>query len=58
MVGGWEVFPLIDFLCLRSDALGSAIKQIIIWDFGTLLLLLFFFFLSLYKSCFPPVSWL
>lgn len=44
MVGGWEVFPLIDFLCLRSDALGSAIKQIIIWDFGTLLLLLLFFF--------------
>lgn len=55
MVGGWEVFPLIDFLCLRSDALGSAIKQIIIWDFGTLLLLLFFFFhcISLVFHLFP-----
>lgn len=57
VVGGWEVFPLIDFLCLRSDALGSAIKQIIIWDFGTLLLLLLFFFffhcISLVFHLFP-----
>lgn len=57
VVGGWEVFPLIDFLCLRSDALGSAIKQIIIWDFGTLLLLLlllfFFHCISLVFHLFP-----
>lgn len=42
---------VIDFLCLRSDSLGSAVKQIIIWDI-TVFLFFYFIVSVLFTTCF------